>query len=116
MERLLDPNEIRTLNSPVNYQKFDGLITAMKKSGWRGRPVIVIETEDEYIALTGSHRIAAAIEAGLDEIPCYLLPSWKLSKTALRACCGHITNDERFDILNKVDRHAGEIMWQEGRE
>jgi hypothetical protein len=110
----LDPNEIRTLNNPVNVELLDNLVMDMKENGWRGRSLLVIETELEYVAWTGSHRIAAAIEAGLATVPCYLLPVRKLTESGFKNGCWHVSNAERVDIVSKTrDGRAIELMEQE---
>jgi hypothetical protein len=53
--------------------KLEQLADAMRRDGWVGAPVVVIEREDaDPLAVTGSHRIAAAREVGID-VPTVLL-------------------------------------------
>jgi hypothetical protein len=89
----------------------------MEESGWNGRPILVIERDEgEYFAWTGTHRIAAAIEAGLSEIPCYVLHERLLEPYGVDAEWGHVEDRERLDILTKVgDETALRLMWLENR-
>src|SRR6266550_2327590 len=48
----------------------NSLALDMRKHGWRGRPLLVIQRQEAYFAWTGSHRIAAAMKAGLEAVPC----------------------------------------------
>lgn len=65
-EMLTPPHEVRDQN------KLDTLTAAMSQHGWVGRPLVVNGTK--YDSWTGSHRIQAAINAGLQSVPCYLVP------------------------------------------
>ena len=54
--------------------KLAGLVESMAVDGWSGRPLLVVDTGNGwYQAWTGSHRYAAAVEAGLAEIPCLVV-------------------------------------------
>jgi ParB-like chromosome segregation protein Spo0J len=46
----------------VDEKKVKALAQSMSKEGWKGYPLLVV---NGYIALTGSHRIAAAEKAGI---------------------------------------------------
>jgi ParB-like nuclease domain len=116
------PSEITTLNAAADFELMDKLVRDMKKNGWRGRPLLVIKTEPEYVAWTGpeyvawtgSHRIAAAMEVGLATVPCYLLPVRKLTKSGFKTGCGHVSNAERVEIVRRAgDCRALELMEQE---
>jgi hypothetical protein len=88
----------------------------MKDNGWRGRPLLVIERKSDYLAWTGSHRLAAAKLAGLDSVPCYVLSETELTSRGFDAELGHVEDRERLEILRKVgDETALHIMWQENR-
>jgi hypothetical protein len=81
-EGLLDahlrPAQLRRVH-PVYLE---GLVTElaadMRLNGWRGRPLLVEEEDQtlsitQYFAWTGTHRIAAAEEAGLKTVPCKVI-------------------------------------------
>ncbi len=61
------------LHEPRDAAKLAALTESMVEHGWTGRPILAIDNGNGYIALTGSHRIAAARAAGLDEIPVYAI-------------------------------------------
>lgn len=60
------PHEIR------DTDKLESLIESMKESGWKGNPIPTWNGPAGVTALTGSHRIVAAQEAGI-EVPIYEL-------------------------------------------
>lgn len=64
--KIVPPHEVR------DRAKLDAISASMTADGWAGRPLLVMEEGDHYVALTGSHRHAAAVEADLDAIPCVL--------------------------------------------
>lgn len=50
------------------------MVEDMEENGYHGAPIVAMENGNEgYIALTGSHRIYAAREAGID-IPIVVMP------------------------------------------
>jgi ParB-like nuclease domain. len=112
----IDPEEIEPLHEVRIKALFDDLTASMKENRWQGRPLLVIERESDYVAWTGSHRIAAAIEAGLSLVPCYVLDERELLKRGFHPVIGHVTDYERLEILRNIgDEAAIHLMWQEGR-
>lgn len=65
--KIVPPHEAR------DAEKLAALAEDMATRGWIGRAILAIDTGDGYVALTGSHRIAAAKVAGLEEIPVYAI-------------------------------------------
>lgn len=66
-ECIIPPHEVR------DQDKYASLVESMSEGGWLGRPVLAYEDPGYGLrALTGSHRIAAANEAGI-RIPCLVL-------------------------------------------
>lgn len=62
---------IQQVNEPFDKEKVSKLAESMERDGWQGRPVLAYRSENgETFALTGSHRIEAAKEAGID-VPIY---------------------------------------------
>jgi hypothetical protein len=107
---------ITPLHAPRSDRHLQELANDMKENGWRGRPVLVIERAADYLAWTGSHRIAAAEIAGLTSIPCYVVPESKLIAHGYDAEWGHVEDYERLAILQKVgDEEAISLMWLENR-
>lgn len=71
----LDPRAVRLPHEPREREKYQKLVASMKRGGWRGRPILVIPMGEGFQALTGSHRIAAALDASLASIPAIVMPS-----------------------------------------
>jgi ParB-like chromosome segregation protein Spo0J len=72
----------------------DQIAESMRRDGWDGRPLIGYKDDDaHYQLLTGSHRWAAAIAAGLAEIPVRLLSAAELDALPL----------DRYAIINAED-------------
>lgn len=72
----LAPGLIRPIHEPRDPKLFGRLLRSMRERGWLGRPLLVVPAVlGVYQALTGSHRLAAALEAGLDTIPAIVLPA-----------------------------------------
>lgn len=73
---LTAPGKIKPVHEIRDEERFNRLVDSMRKNGWQGRPILALETgDDEYQGWTGSHRLPAAQEAGLDEIPTVII-SW----------------------------------------
>lgn len=64
VETTADPNELTPVND-VSPEKTAALAGSIKREGWRGLPLLVVGNHQ----LTGSHRRAASVEAGLKEVP-----------------------------------------------
>lgn len=70
----VEPTEPARPNRMVNWTVYKTLTRALSTTGWDGPPVVVL-FRDDYdppappLALTGSHRLAAAEAAGID-VPC----------------------------------------------
>jgi ParB-like nuclease domain len=109
----IDPEEITPLHE-VNQTSLNELIADMKESGWNGRPLLVIERASDYLGWTGSHRIAAAREAGLSLVLCYVIRERELIKRGFDPERGHVMDYERLKILRKIgDKEAIQLMLQE---
>jgi hypothetical protein len=118
MITFINPEEIQPLHEVLRVRQgfLKGLVDDMKKNGWRGRALLVIERESGYLAWTGSHRIAAARTAGLEAVPCYVLHERKLIRRGFDALWGHVADFERLEILRKIgDEQAIHLMWLEGQ-
>lgn len=69
-ERLdIDPYDVKPPHAPREKDKLAEITDSMKEVGWNGRPLVVVDMEDYYQAVTGSHRLAAAKKAGLETVP-----------------------------------------------
>jgi ParB-like chromosome segregation protein Spo0J len=110
----LDPCELEPLHEPNNERFLQTLIEDMQSNGWTDRPLLVIATENGFVAWTGSHRIAAAREAGLSTVPCYVLDESALRPFEVDAKNGHAMDHERLDIMQKLgDPDAISLMQQD---
>ena len=72
--REVNPMEITPPNRVTSSSKYHYLINEFENNGYNGRNVVLVENgNDGYQALTGSHRILAAREAGVD-VPSVVIP------------------------------------------
>lgn len=70
VSRIIPLHEVR------DAAKMEALTASMEANGWQGRPLLVVADGcGNYFGLTGSHRYAAASEAGLEMAPCVVLPA-----------------------------------------
>jgi hypothetical protein len=67
-----EPTRIQPWHEVTDQDKYLALVESMRANGWVGAPIVVITGRDhgwgagDPTAITGSHRIAAAIETGTD--------------------------------------------------
>lgn len=75
----LPPSLLSRVNASFDEGRHVRLVASMKKEGWRGRRLLVEEAKhpslprSTFHAWTGSHRIGAAEEAGVELIPCLVI-------------------------------------------
>jgi hypothetical protein len=70
----ISPRAVRPLHHVRDPEKLAALVASMRIDGWTGRPILAYRGPgDDILALTASHRLAAARVAGLDEIPVLVL-------------------------------------------
>lgn len=60
----IDPNDIRFSQSSVNGSK--EIIESMKKNGWKGDPIDVVQMPDGKYTTIDNTRVVSAREAGID--------------------------------------------------
>ena len=75
-----DPRQLVPRNRTMP-DKVYALAASMKREGWKGDPLLAVEDR----ALTGSHRLAAAPEAGLVSVPVLFLDPADFIKGAVKA-------------------------------
>ena len=63
------PADIEPLHEVRDAGKLETLTASMERNGWQGRAILVSVRDGGFFAYTGSHRIAAARAAGLEQIP-----------------------------------------------
>ncbi len=69
-------SNITPLHEVRDAAKFAGIAQSMAVNGWQGRPLLVVsDGNGAYVAMTGSHRYAAARDAGLKTAPCVVIPA-----------------------------------------
>jgi len=91
----LPPWRIQPLHEVRDPVKFEQLVQAMRTQGWVGRPLIVARQGDGWQAWTGSHRLAAARESGLETVPVVVVPEEIIVKLQED---NHPSWDARYDI------------------
>ena len=65
----MDTLNIEKLYSVTNEKKFESILEEVRNNGFKNVPaIVVLETEECFYAITGSHRWEVAAELGL-EIP-----------------------------------------------
>jgi hypothetical protein len=64
-DELVEPRSLIPINDPVDKQFLRKLVRDMSRRGWSGRPLLVVRLGTSRYAFTGSHRIAAAMRAGI---------------------------------------------------
>lgn len=104
----VDPNAVRTWHEAWDAAKLATLIDSMRTQGWTGAPVVVIPREGcDPVAITGSHRITAAREVGID-VPTVnlddLLAAEDTSLAQLDEEYGDIDGDH-YEAIVRLDYH-----------
>jgi ParB-like chromosome segregation protein Spo0J len=116
MNTRVNPADIKPLHTVRNPALVDRLAADMTENGWQGRPLLAIQGKLGYVAWTGSHRIAAAIKAGLQDVPCYVIDETLLLQHGEDSKSG-VMDYERLAIIRKIgDDTATHLMWLEGRD
>lgn len=113
----IDPRSLIPLHDVRSKVSLQRLVDDMAENGWMGRPLLVVESPKGFFAWTGSHRIAAAVEVGLESIPCYVVEERRLARFDADARWGHVDDSDRLKIVRGLgDDTAIGIMWAEGRD
>jgi len=99
----LNPLAIEPLHEIRDPEKLFRLQRSMCFDGWQGRPLLVMVYDRRLQALTGTHRLEAAILAGLDTIP-VLLFNPLFDEELLEHACLMIDLEERLLEGNDYDR------------
>ena len=101
-------SKIEPLHSAGDRALVRQLAQSMQQEGWRGNPLLVIDLGYGYQALTGSHRLEAAREAGLDEVPAVVIddPGHRVKGDGCETCgndCRIIRLIEARDDYERAD-------------
>ena len=105
----IEADRLVPFNNIVDVDKVQFLSARMQSLGWQGLPIVAIDRADGLFAVNGSHRIEAALQAGIT-IPVVIINSdsldydWEsLSDT-----------DDICDMLRDNDQHVAlEILTAE---
>lgn len=68
-DRIIDPRYIEEINNVTDFDKKDSLVKRFKEDGGfadNTYPIVVVKLSDRNVAITGSHRIIASREAGVN--------------------------------------------------
>lgn len=68
------PDLIDPVHEPNRPHLIPEISSSMRKSGWLGRPLLVVRDGDRLQAITGSHRLASARLVGLNAVPALEVP------------------------------------------
>lgn len=69
----MNPDRIEPLHEVMDEDLAAQLAESMRTVGWQGAPIVVVDREGkDPLAVTGSHRIAAARDAGIIAPAVYL--------------------------------------------
>lgn len=113
----ISPAHIAEPHPVTDRAKLAALVASMASGGWDGRPVLAWRcgSDGEVIALTGSHRIAAARAAGLDEIPALIIEAEDDAVvTALEDC--HDLAADLVDVLRECDVEEDAVALAEAED
>lgn len=122
-DELLDPAHIKKINN-VERAKVAKLVKSFKLDGYKDRPIVVMDNANEgYIGLTGSHRIAAAEEVGV-EIPAVVIPANgetvklldvrdddELATVAETLHNNNEISDNAYQLLTEEDSHWNDVKY-----
>ena len=86
------------VNQVTDPEKLAYLVKEFEENDWQGRPILVVDLGNEYQALTGSHRLAAAMKVRMD-VPIHILES--SSDTVIQEILDARDDDERLRILRE---------------
>jgi hypothetical protein len=111
----LDPFDIKPLNR-CNPTHLAELVDDMRKNGWHGRQLLVLEQKSGCVDLIGSHRIGAAREVGLSSVPCYVLPEEELLKRGIDLDFHAVMDFQQLRLLRQIGGPTAiRLMWRETR-
>lgn len=97
----VNARHIMPVNPVADLAKMEAIAHSMEKEGWKGDPVLAYYAGDNLQALTGSHRIHAAIEAGVD-VPVSIVDLSRFDKFDLQQLQDIRGDDERLIFLQDL--------------
>lgn len=72
---LMNPKNLTPLNKIEDANKYKSILNSMQEFGYQGRPILAYMDNGQAKALTGSHRLYAARNAGIDVPVVFVKPS-----------------------------------------
>jgi hypothetical protein len=72
---LINPKNIQPLNKIEDVEKYKNILNSMEEFGYQGRPILAYMDKGKAKALTGSHRLYAARNAGIEVPVVFVKPS-----------------------------------------
>jgi phage gp29-like protein len=121
----MDPSEIVPRNEVEPDRTYKRLIKSMRRGGWKGDPILAYKDGDEEVeALTGSHRLEAAKDLGMN-VPVKIMirdhahetpevaKAWEAMKEATR---DGDTNDTIAEHVAKIGDHEATALMNAERD
>lgn len=114
-EQTVHAKTVTPLHEIKSKGKLGEIKQSMKSGGWKGRPLLAVETENGKLqGLTGSHRIVAAKSAGLD-VPVHVVTRDEMDKAGLDS--DYLKSTDDVDKEYQLRRHgltkAADMMQKE---
>lgn len=69
-----DLNRSHSISGRASSRNVEDIAESMKKEGWTGPPIRAIEHKGKLIIIDGHHRLAAAKQVGLKNVPVEVVP------------------------------------------
>jgi hypothetical protein len=108
------------VNPITDQDKFKAIAHSLRTEGWKGNPILVMQEGDTYAALTGSHRIYAARDVGVN-VKATTIDISRLTLTDIEELQSAMDDDARLAIMerlyksNRIPKAQFEIMRAEVR-
>ena len=101
----IEAQDIIPVNEITDNNKYKALVRSMKEENWKGREILAIQDGENYQALTGSHRIHAAREAGV-EVKTNVIDTSKMTKNDIDRLINAKEDGDRLDILEEYKKRG----------
>lgn len=109
---MIKATEISPLHEVEHMALYSELVASLYHDGWVGRPILATELDGEIIALTGSHRIAAARHNDM-EVPVVMVA---MTPKQVERCIEGFQDDRLVVIRETCDADAIALFEQELEE
>lgn len=110
------PGDVNPVNDVTNMNKMYAISEDMSTNGFQGEAILAYDAGGYYQAVTGSHRIYAAREAGLEKIPVHVMDTSKWSEEDIDEFNGLNEDEDRASFIQKMadrgkaDQESARIM------